>query len=87
MGLPYPILDQILNGFILRMSTSDIADNVDHTVVSVDEMERAGFDPPVTETHVRNVISKVRSSRHKRKSLAIPKLGLSTIGLDMRERW
>ena len=50
-------------------------------------MDRAGFDPPLTEDIVNDVIAKVRNSRHKRWSFAIPKMEISTSGLDLRERW
>jgi len=85
--IPYPIIDQILYGYLRDMAPGSIVDNIDYTTTSVDEMDRAGFDPPLTEETVNEVIDMVKRSRHKRWSLAIPKLEISTSGLDLRERW
>jgi NAD+ synthase len=87
LHLPYPILDQILYGYQRDLSPGDIADVVDHTTTTVEEMDRSGFEPPLSTGSVENVISRVQKSRHKRWSLAVPKLDISTPGFDLRERW
>jgi NAD+ synthase len=87
LRMPYPIIDQILYGYLRDMDAGSIADNIEYTMLTVDEMDRAGFEPPLTEDMVIGVISRIKNSRHKRCSLAIPKLELSTSGLDLRERW
>lgn len=87
MGIPYPILDQILMGYLGSLSPESIADNIDHTIITVEEMDRSGFNPPVDEDIVRRIIDVVERNRHKRMSLAIPKVQTSTINLDLRERW
>jgi NAD+ synthase len=87
LGIPYPILDQVLNGHLRRMTTSDIADNIDHSAANVNDMDRAGFEPPVTDEMVERIIDMVRRSRHKRLSLVIPKVQTNTVGVDLRERW
>ncbi len=86
LRLPYPLLDQVLNGCIKGYSVSSIADNIDHTTTTVEEFDRSGFEPPVSEGDVSRVRSMMRSSRHKRLSLQVPKLGPHTIGIDHRER-
>ncbi len=87
MGVPYPILDQILKGYIIGLQPDLIADNIDHTSTSIDEMDRAGFEPPVEVELVTRIIETVKATRHKRHSLAIPKVDGDTIGIDLRERW
>lgn len=87
LRLPYPIIDQILYGYLRDMDPESIVDNIDYTTTSVDEMDRARFEPPLTWDLVNGVMAKVKGSRHKRWSLAIPKMEISTSGLDLRERW
>jgi len=87
LRIPYPVIDQILYGYLRDMDPISISDNIDYTTTTVDEMDRAGFDPPLTEDRIREVISQVKGSRHKRWSLAIPKMEISTSGFDLRERW
>lgn len=87
IGLPYPLIDQILVGYLHHMPAGEILDGIDHTCVDVDQMDRAGFSPPVTENDVSSMIRRIRSSRHKRWPLQVPKIGGSTPGIDLRERW
>jgi NAD+ synthase len=87
LRLPYPILDQVLYGHLRDLGPSEIADAVDYSTTTVEEMDRSGFGPPITTQMVEDVISRVRGSRHKRWSLAVPKLEISTAGFDLRERW
>jgi NAD+ synthase len=86
LHLPYPLLDQVLNGSIRGYSVSSIADSIDHSTTTVEEFDRSGFEPPVSEEDVMRVRSLMRASRHKRLSLQVPKLGPYTIGVDHRER-
>ena len=86
LRMPYPLLDQVLNGSIRGYSTRTIADNIDHSTTSVEEFDRSGFEPPVDEDDVISVQSRMGLSRHKRVSLQVPKLGPYTIGIDYRER-
>jgi NAD+ synthase len=86
LRLPYPLLDQVLNGSIRGYSVGSISDSMDHTTTSVEEFDRSGFEPPVREEDVLRVRSMMRASRHKRLSLQVPKLGPYTIGVDHRER-
>lgn len=87
LRIPYPVIDQILYGYLRDMDPGSIVDNMDYTTLSVNEMDRADFEPPLREEMVEEVISKVKKSRHKRWSMAIPKMEISTSGLDLRERW
>jgi NAD+ synthase len=87
LQLPYPILDQILYGYQRDMDPGDIADTMDYSTTTVEEMDRSGFEPPLSTGRVEDVISRVNRSRHKRLSLAVPKLDISTPGFDLRERW
>ncbi|MBN1538554.1 MAG: NAD(+) synthase, partial [Candidatus Thermoplasmatota archaeon] len=87
LGLPYPILDQILYGYLRYLNASEIAALLDYSTTSVEEMDRSGFEPPISTEGVERVISRVHLSRHKRCPLAVPKIEISTPGLDLRERW
>jgi NAD+ synthase len=87
LRIPYPIIDQILYGYLRDLDPPSIADNIDYTMLTVDEMDRSGFEPPLNENMINDVISRIKNSRHKRWSMAIPKLEISTTGFDLRERW
>ncbi|MFW3146302.1 MAG: NAD(+) synthase [Thermoplasmatota archaeon] len=87
LGLPYPVLDQILTGYIADLEPAEIMDSMDLTSVTVDQMDRSGFEPPLSEEQVKRVFDMVRGSMHKRAPLAVPKVGGSTVGIDLRERW
>jgi NAD+ synthase len=87
MGIPYPILDQVLSGHLLGLSDQRIADFVDNSIANEEELKRSGFEPPVNEDTVSRVRQTVRRTRHKRSSLAVPKLQNYTVGVDLRERW
>ncbi|MBN1389184.1 MAG: NAD(+) synthase [Candidatus Thermoplasmatota archaeon] len=87
LEVPYPLLDQVLYGHIRDMDPDTIADNMDYTTTTVEEMDRAGFEPPISTEKVREILSRVKRTRHKRCPLAVPKLEIATIGLDLRERW
>ncbi|MEA3558084.1 MAG: NAD(+) synthase [Candidatus Thermoplasmatota archaeon] len=87
IGLPYPILDQILMGYLSSLTVEEIVDGIDHTTITVDQMDRSGFSPPITEEAVKGIFQTIARSRHKRWPLAVPKIGGSTVGLDLRERW
>jgi NAD+ synthase len=87
LRLPYPIIDQVLYGLLRDMDPEDIADRVDLTTTTVDEMDRAGFDPPLTEERILDIIASVKRAKHKRWSLIVPKIEIATVGLDLRERW
>ncbi len=87
LRLPYPVIDQVLFGYLRDMDLQEIADRIDLTTTTVDEMDRSGFEPPVTEEDVSGIISAMKVSKHKRWSLIVPKLEIATVGLDLRERW
>jgi NAD+ synthase len=87
IGIPYPLLDQIIVGILSGYDDTTIADNIDHTNTSVEEMDRSNFHPPVTDEHVDRVRQTIRSTRHKRCGLPIPKVNPMTVGIDLRERW
>ncbi|MGA1820186.1 MAG: NAD(+) synthase [Thermoplasmatota archaeon] len=84
---PYPVLDQVLFGHIRDVDPDMIADSIDYTTTTVEEMDRARFEPPITTERVLQIIGTVRKSRHKRWSLAVPKIEMATVGIDLRERW
>lgn len=84
---PYPVLDQVLFGHIRDVDPETIADSIDYTTTTVEEMDRAGFEPPITTEKVLQIIEAVKRSRHKRWSLAVPKVEMATVGIDLRERW
>jgi NAD+ synthase len=86
LRIPYPLLDQVLNGSLRGHSVESIADSIDHTTTTPEEYDRSGFDPPVSENEILRIQAIIRSSRHKRLSLQVPKLGPCTIGVDYRER-
>ncbi|MGA1822878.1 MAG: NAD(+) synthase [Thermoplasmatota archaeon] len=87
LKLPYPILDQIIRGYLQSLPVRRIAENVDCTTATEAEMKRAGFEPPLKDDDVESIIGVIRGSMHKRSCTPIPKLGSSTIGVDLRERW
>jgi len=87
LRIPYPVVDQVLYGFLRDVDPDNIADSVDYTTTSVEEMDRAGFDPPITSEKVVQIIRRVKRNRHKRSSLAVPKVEMATVGIDLRERW
>jgi len=87
MGMPYIVLDQVLNGMIMGLSPDRIAEEMDLSSVSDDELRRSGMPLPPGREDIERVMETVRRSRHKRMSLAIPKVGPATIGVDLRERW
>ncbi len=87
LGIPYPILDQVLNGFLSSYRPEDIPGLIDYECVSKEECERANFDPPLKVDQVKWIDSMVKRTRHKRTGLPIPKVNPSTIGIDIRERW
>lgn len=87
LGMPYPILDQILSGILQSMPYERIISSMDHSLASETEMKRANLKPPVTLDMIKRIDSVMKSTRHKRCGLAIPKVNTSTIGIDLRERW
>jgi len=87
MGMPYPILDQVLNGLIMGLKEDEIARETDCSFASEEEMARSGFEPPLDLEDVKRIKRTVTASRHKRDPLVIPKVGTSTVALDIRERW
>lgn len=87
MGIPYSLLDQILSGHLLGLSDERIAEFVDSSLATDEELKRSGFQPPVNRETVASVRETVRKTRHKRNSLAVPKLQNYTVGVDLRERW
>lgn len=87
LKLPYPILDQIIRGYLQSMTVERIIRDIDYTTATEVEMERAGFKPPLKTEDVDSIISIIHGSMHKRNTIPIPKLGSSTIGVDLRERW
>ena len=87
LELPYPIIDQILWGYLKGMDADRIAENVDNAASSEEENKRAHFEPPITGEQVQSMIQMVRANFHKRNPIPIPKVAPSTIGCDMRERW
>lgn len=87
IGLPYPVIDQILVGYLRSLNAGEILDRLDMSIVDLDEMDRSGLDHPLELSHVLGIFDMVASTKHKRCSLAIPKVGGSTVALDFRERW
>jgi len=87
LRLPYPILDQIIRGYLQSMTTEKIISRIDYSAATETEIERSGFEPPLREEDVESIISIIRGSMHKRSTTPIPKLASSTIGVDLRERW
>ncbi|MGA1866324.1 MAG: NAD(+) synthase [Thermoplasmatota archaeon] len=87
LRIPYPIVDQVLYGYIRDLEPEEIADSIDYTTTTVEEMDRADFEPPISTDRVKEILGTVWRMRHKRSSFAIPKLEMATVGLDLRERW
>jgi len=87
LGLPYPVLDRIILGYLRFWEPERVAGSIDASVSSRDEIQRSGFEPPITPVHVRRVYSMIESARHKRDPLIVPKVQGSTVGIDLRERW
>ena len=87
LKLPYPILDQIIRGYLQSMPVQRIVRDVDCTTATEAEMKRAGFVPPLKDDDVGSIMAAIRGSMHKRSCTPIPKLASSTIGVDLRERW
>ncbi len=87
LGLPYSILDQILTGHVLGSGPEEILSDLNMSVVTDEERDLSGIGPGIDIGDVRRVIDIVRSTRHKRGPLLIPKLGSYTVSLDLKERW
>lgn len=87
LGLPYSIMDQILTGYILGSKPEEILSDLNMSVVTDEERDLSGIGPGIGVDDVNRVIDIVRSSRHKRGPLLIPKLGSYTVSLDLKERW
>ncbi|MBN1540370.1 MAG: NAD(+) synthase [Candidatus Thermoplasmatota archaeon] len=87
LRIPYPILDQVLYGHIRDLDPETIADNIDYTTTTVEEMDRAGFEPPISTDGVKGILGTVWRMRHKRCPFAVPKLEMGTVGLDLRDGW
>lgn len=87
MGIPYPLLDQVLSGLLMGLSDDMIVESIDNDLAKEEELARARFKPPVDRNTVGRIRDQLRGSIHKRQSLAIPKLQSNTVGVDLRERW
>lgn len=70
LGVDYTMLDRILLGYELGMSSDEI-------------IRRTGAEAGVVE----NVLRRVKNAIHKRNLPAVPKLGIRTVGLDLREEY
>ncbi len=87
LGLPYSIIDQILMGHVIGLKPEEILRDLDLSVVTDEERGRSGMGTAIEIAEVRAVIDMVRSSRHKRGPLLVPKLSSYTVSLDLKERW
>ncbi len=87
LGLPYSIIDQILTGHVIGLRPEEILSDLDMSVVTDGERDISGMGRTIGIEEVRRVVDLVRSSRHKRAPLLVPKLGSYTVSLDLKERW
>lgn len=87
LGLPYSIMDQILTGHIIGLEPEEILSDLNMSVVTDEERGLSGMGTTIGIAGVQRVIDIVRSTRHKRGPLLIPKLGSYTVSLDLKERW
>ncbi len=62
MGIPYPLLDQVLNGLLMGLSDEIIIKNIDNDLATEEEMIRASFKPPVDRIIVRGIRDQLRGS-------------------------
>jgi NAD+ synthase len=87
MGIPYILLDQILNGILMGLSDEVILRNLDTSVAGEIDLRRSGTTLPLRVETIADIRKAYRGTRHKRTGLTIPKMQSYTVGIDLRERW
>ena len=87
LGIPYPLLDQVLFGHVRGFDAEAIAEMLYHGSTTPEEAKRSGIELPMKVQDIIRIIGMVKRARHKRMALAVPKLEVGTVGLDLRERW
>ncbi len=85
--IPYSLLDQVLKGYLGDLTPAGIVEHLRYDILTEEELERSGFQPPMSVEEVNAVFGMVRTSMHKRTPLAVPKIQSNTLGIDLKERW